>query len=116
MESHDAPNLRTRNARPSEFSFGFQPQLATGGVDVVAFFAAQRGDDLLLLQRGEKIFTGLFRRAFPCQTFHPVVGNQVFTLAKSLRASAASGLACSTESIMPEIKMYSNVIIRPFWL
>ena len=60
-----------------EFLFGFQAQLAAGGVNVAAFFAAEGGGDFLLLQRGEKAFLRFVARPLPGQALDPVVRDQI---------------------------------------
>ena len=43
-----------------QLPFAFQPQLATGGIDVVALFPTQRRGHGLLFQRGEEGFLRVF--------------------------------------------------------
>ena len=63
---------------PRQFLFCFQPQLAAGGVNVVALLPAQRSDDLQLFQRGkERLLRNGFAWSFPRQVFHLTAGNQV---------------------------------------
>src|ERR1019366_7964367 len=77
--------LRGNAALPVYFLFRLQSQLTARGINIVAFFAAQGGDNLSLFQRGEKFFLGFLVRAFPRQTLDPVVGNQVHLREKSAR-------------------------------
>ena len=107
------PNSRFNDLTIQQFTFCFQPQLAAGGVNVAAFFAAQRGDDFLLFQRGEKIFANFFARPFPFQAFDFVVRNQIHFRVKCF-GERGQRPGFSMESFTPAIKIYSSVIIRPF--
>ena len=60
-----------------------QPQLAACGVNVMAFFAAERGGDFLFLQHRQERLAVIFRRPFPWQAFDSLSGIR-FTFAKNL--------------------------------
>ena len=54
-----------------------QTELAAGCGDVVAFFAAERRDDLMAAQDGEKTFLLFSRRARPLEAFDRVVRDEI---------------------------------------
>src|SRR6185503_15464130 len=60
-----------------QLAFSFESQLTTGRIDVVAFFAAQGGGDLLSFERLKKSFLNVFRWAFPGKVFDFVVRNEI---------------------------------------
>ena len=57
--------------------FGFETELAARGVDVVAFFAAERDGNPSVAENVGEAFLTCDRRAFPRQTFDRVVRNQI---------------------------------------
>src|SRR5207249_7505799 len=74
-------SLRWGRGWPSEdaaqFPLGLQAQLAASRINVVPFFAAQRGGDLVFFQCLQKSFLGSFTGAFPRQPLNLIVRNQV---------------------------------------
>src|ERR1035441_8246601 len=60
----------SRFLRTRQLAFRFQPQLPARGVNVPAFFAAQRGGDILLFQRGQKTFSHLDRKSTRLNSSH----------------------------------------------
>src|SRR6267378_2247829 len=65
--------FRNEQSTGSEFSLCPQPQLSTGRIDVVSFFAAQRGCHFLGLERLEKGLLLLLLRALPRQALDLIV-------------------------------------------
>ncbi len=60
-----------------EFAFRLEAELAAGGVDVVAFFAADRDGDVPVAEDGEEFVLAENARAFPGEAFDGVVGDEV---------------------------------------
>src|SRR5687767_3306987 len=71
-------STRFRCGGKAEGAFGFEAELAAGGVDVVAFFAPEGGGDVAGFEGFEKLFLDGFDGALPRQAFDFVVGDEVY--------------------------------------